>query len=161
MSRLESAIRRLEAQRTCINWSAQRIAGVPGHILELGLGNGRTYDHLRETFPDREIFVFDRRIVPHPACVPDESHMFLGDLPETLPQALERLGRCAILAHSDIGTGDSELNRMLAAKIAPLLAPLMLPGGLILSDQLLTAAAWTELALPKSVPPGRYHIYCA
>jgi hypothetical protein len=42
MSRLESAIRRLEAQRDCINWAAERIAGMPGHILELGLGNGRT-----------------------------------------------------------------------------------------------------------------------
>lgn len=161
MSRLESAIRRLEAQRDCINWSAPGIAGKPGHVLELGLGNGRTYDHLREAFPDREIFVFDRRIAAHPACVPDESHMFLGDILETLPRALERLGRCAILAHSDIGTGDSARNRILAAKIAPLLAPLMLSGGRILSDQPMTVAAWTELALPESVPQGRYHIYRA
>ncbi|MEJ0068675.1 MAG: class I SAM-dependent methyltransferase [Pseudomonadota bacterium] len=30
-------------------------------MLELGLGNGRTYDHLRSLFPDHEIFVFDPR----------------------------------------------------------------------------------------------------
>jgi hypothetical protein len=159
MSRLESAIRRLEAQRDCINWSADRIAGMPGHILELGLGNGRTWDHLRETFPDREIFVFDRRIAAHPACIPDEAHIFLGDFLDTLPRALARLGRNAVLAHSDIGTGDSELNRKLAAKIAPLLASMMLPGGVVLSDQPLPLAKWTEPPLPPTLPPERYHIY--
>lgn len=161
MSRLESAIRRLEAQRDCINWVARRAAGKPGHILELGLGNGRTYDHLRETFPGKEIFVFDRQVAAHPACVPDDTHMFLGDILETLPDALMPLGRKAILAHCDIGTGDSARNRRLANEIAPLLAPLMLPGGFVLSDQPMTLAEWTELPLPPSVPPQRYHIYRA
>jgi hypothetical protein len=161
MSRLESAIRRLEAQRDCINWAADRVAGMPGHIVELGLGNGRTLDHLREILPGREIFVFDRQIAAHRACVPDEAHMFLGDVLETLPRALARLGRNAILAHSDIGTGDSERNRRLAAEIAPLLAPLMRPGGIVLSDQPMVLAEWTELPLPASVPRGRYHIYRA
>ncbi|MBE9552203.1 MAG: hypothetical protein IMF05_01945 [Proteobacteria bacterium] len=161
MSRLESAIRRLEAQRDCINCAADRVAGMSGHILELGLGNGRTFDHLRETLPGREIFVFDRQIAAHPACVPDEAHMFLGDILETLPRALARLGRNTILAHSDIGTGDIERNRRLAAEIAPLLAPLMQPGGIILSDQPMVLAEWTELTLPASVPQQRYHIYRA
>lgn len=161
MSRLESAIRRLEAQRDCINWASRHVAGKPGHILELGLGNGRTYDHLRETCPGREIFVFDRRIAAHPACVPDDVHMFLGDVLQTLPRALSRLGGQAILAHIDIGTGDRERNRILAARITPLLAPLMLPGGLVLSDQPLMSATWTELELPQTVPSGRYHIYSA
>jgi hypothetical protein len=46
-SRLDSFIRRLEAQRACLDWAAQEIAAVPGEVVELGLGNGRTYDHLR------------------------------------------------------------------------------------------------------------------
>jgi len=161
MSRLESAICRLEAQRDCIRWAADRIAGLPGLILELGLGNGRTFDHLRETFPGRDIFVFDRQVAAHPACVPDEALMFLGDILKTLPRALTRLGRSAILVHSDIGTGDSESSRRLAARIAPLLAPLMLPGGIVLSDQPMAQAEWTELPLPASVPRERYHIYRA
>ena len=161
MSRLESAIRRLEAQRDGINWTVDRIAGKTGYILELGLGNGRTFDHLRETLPGRDIFVFDRQIAAHPACVPDEAHIILGDILDTLPRALARLGRNAILAHSDIGTGDSERNRKLAAGIAPLLAPLMRPGGIVLSDQPMELPEWTELPLPASVPPGRYHIYLA
>ena len=31
-----------------------------GPVIELGLGNGRTYDHLRERLPGRRIIAFDR-----------------------------------------------------------------------------------------------------
>ena len=48
------------AQRECLNWAAEAVAGVAGPVLELGLGNGRTYDHLRERLPEREIYVFER-----------------------------------------------------------------------------------------------------
>ena len=91
MSRLDSFIRRLEAQRACLNHAAALIAGVDGAVLELGLGNGRTYDHLRALFPDREIFVFDRRVAAHPDCIPDDAHMILGDVRETLPAALPQI----------------------------------------------------------------------
>ena len=93
MSRLDSFIRRLKAQRACLDMAAELIADVDGPVLELGLGNGRTYDHLREILPDRDVYAFDRRIAAHPACIPDEAHMFLGDLHDTLPGALKRLGR--------------------------------------------------------------------
>ena len=53
MSRLESMQRRLTAQIDGLNWAAQEIAGVAGDVLELGLGNGRTYDHLRQVLPHR------------------------------------------------------------------------------------------------------------
>ena len=61
MSRLDSFIRRLEAQRACLNRAAALISGIDGIVLELGLGNGRTYDHLRELFPDRDIYVCERQ----------------------------------------------------------------------------------------------------
>jgi hypothetical protein len=54
MTRLDSAIRRLMAQRALLDWAAQDIASRPGLVLELGLGNGRTYDHLRERLPGRK-----------------------------------------------------------------------------------------------------------
>ena len=90
MSRLNSFIRRLEAQRDCLALAARLIADVPGPVLELGLGNGRTFDHLRSLMPDREIFVFDRRVAAHPDCIPDADHMILGDVHTTLPNALTR-----------------------------------------------------------------------
>ena len=47
MSRLDSMRRRLTAQIDGLNWAAGQIADLPGDVLELGLGNWRTYDHLR------------------------------------------------------------------------------------------------------------------
>ena len=52
LSRLDSFIRRLEAQRACLNATPAWIEGLAGPILELGLGNGRTYDHLRRLHPE-------------------------------------------------------------------------------------------------------------
>lgn len=160
MSRLDSVIRRLEAQRACIDWAATEIADLPGPILELGLGNGRTYDHLRERLPEREIFVFERQINAHPACVPDEKHLFLGDIRNTLQQATSQLGQTAALVHNDIGTGDAARNERLAMEIGPLLGSLVRPRGIILSDQPLQAQCnWREIATPNGVAEERYYLY--
>lgn len=159
MSRLDSVIRRLKAQRACLNWAAGAVAAMPGPVLELGLGNGRTYDHMRERLPDREIFVFERTVNAHPDCIPDDAHLFLGDILKTLPRAAAQLGRTAVLAHSDIGTGDQVRNARLASQIAPLLSALVRPGGLVLSDREFPASDWEPLALPEDVPPGRYFAY--
>ena len=161
MSRLDSNIARLQAQRACLNAAAEMIAGLPGPVLELGLGNGRSYDHLREILPGREIFVFERRIAAHPACVPDRRHLVEGDFRQTLAREKARLGGRAALAHADFGTGDAARNTRLAAEIAAPLAALMAPGGVIASDQDLGAAAGTPLALPAGVPAGRYFLYRA
>jgi hypothetical protein len=73
MTRLDSFIRRIRAQRACLNRAADLIKGVPGPVLELGLGNGRTYDHLRELMPERQIYAFDRQLAAHPDCIPPNS----------------------------------------------------------------------------------------
>ncbi len=98
MSRLDSFIRRLEAQRACLGLAAAQIRDLPGPVLEFGLGNGRTYDHLRELLPGREIFVFDRQLNAHPDCRPDAVYFFLGNIHETLPQAALCLPQPAALA---------------------------------------------------------------
>jgi hypothetical protein len=161
MSRLESHLRRIAAQRDCLNHARDLIAGLGGPALELGLGNGRTYDHLRQILPEREIFVFDRRVRAHPVCVPDEAHMILGDFLDTLPAARERIGRPAALAHCDVGSGDAGANRELARRLGPALAPLMAPGAVIVCDQELRVPGWTGLDLPAGVAPGRYFIWRA
>ena len=158
MSRLDSFIRRVTAQRDCLNMAAEMIRNVPGPVLELGLGNGRTFDHLRELMPDREIFVFDRRIAAHPDCIPDDDHMILGDITETLPEAISRIGAPAALAHCDLGTGVREDNLRLAAFIAPTLDTLMAPGGIVISDQEYDVAGWQPVDLPVGVAPGRYYV---
>ncbi len=91
MTRLDSAIRRLTAQRDLLDWAAGEIAPT-GFVLELGLGNGRTYDHLRDRLPGREIYVFERSPAAHPSCTPPEAYLFVGDIFDTLPAFIERFG---------------------------------------------------------------------
>ncbi len=149
----------MSAQRACLDAVTREIATLPGIVLELGLGNGRTFDHLRERLPDREIFVFDRRIAAHPDCIPDKAHMFLGDIREQLPLAAARLGRRAALIHCDMGSGRAAEDDALATEIAPLLQAMALPGCVVLSDQAFQQPGWHAEGLPDGVSPGRYFIY--
>jgi hypothetical protein len=158
MSRLDSFIRRLEAQRACLGEAVRLTEGVEGFVLELGLGNGRTYDHLREICPRREIYVFDRQVLAHPDCIPPADHLFLGEILDTLPQALKRLGPGAALVHTDVGTGDQAANTRLAASLAPLIRSLMRPGAVVISDQQMTTPSLAAMPLPQGVKPGRYFI---
>ncbi|MHB1220302.1 MAG: class I SAM-dependent methyltransferase [Alphaproteobacteria bacterium] len=158
MSRLDSFIRRLEAQRACIDRAVELTAALPGFAIEVGLGNGRTYDHLRDRAKGREIFAFDRQVAAHPACVPDAAHLMLGDFRVTLAQAASVLGGKVAICHADIGSGDEAASQALGAEIAPLIDALMAPGGVVVGDQVMRASRWEELPLPPGVEPGRYFI---
>jgi len=159
LSRLDSNIRRLEAQRACLNMVAERLRDLQGPVIELGLGNGRTYDHLRELLPDREIFVFDRQVGAHPDCIPDSEHLLLGEIRDTLPDVLERMSGKAALAHSDLGTADAVANGVLAAWLAEALPPLLLEGAWVVSDRPLRSASLRTQPLPPRIAPDRYFIY--
>lgn len=159
MSRLDSAIRRLEAQRACLDHAAALIAGLDGVVVELGLGNGRTFDHLRERLPGREIYVFERQVAAHPDCIPDCGHLILCDVREGLAAARPRLAGRVALAHIDLASGDGPSSDCLFAEITPLVAPLMRPGGLVVSERTLPGMPWQPVPLPSGVPFGRYWIY--
>ena len=159
MSRLDSFIRRLEAQRACLDLAAWLVGEVEGVVLELGLGNGRTYDHLRERLPDRVIFVCERRVAAHPDCIPPPERLLLGDMRVTLPQARATLEARVALAHLDPATGDVAASLAVAAELAPLLMPLLAPGAIVVSEPALAGAALEALALPAGVAAGRYHLY--
>ena len=151
MSRLDSFIRRLEAQRACLNLAVARIADLEGPVLEIGLGNGRTYDHLRSLLPDREIFVFEREVRAHPADRPDARHLLLGDFHDTLPIASGRLPGKAALAHADIGSGDEEITRALASWLSGALPALLAPGAWVVSDQAMRNRSLIPQDLPVEV----------
>ncbi len=158
MSRLDSFIRRLEAQRACLGRAADLIADLPGAVLELGLGNGRTYDHLREILPARDIYVCERRVAAHPDCTPPADRLLLGDMFDTLPAAAFLVGRVA-LAHFDAGNGDAAADRDLAAGLRPLILPLLREGGVLATQQGMEGAGLEPLALPEGVRPDRYYLY--
>jgi len=159
MSRLDSFIRRIVAQKKCLEQCAAAIGQTKGPVVELGLGNGRTFDHLRELLPDREIFVFERRPNAHAASTPDAAHLIEGDLALTLPKAQSLLPARAALLHSDIGCGDAAIDARTAPLNAENLARVMASRGVVLSDQPLTHARLEPIALPEDVEEGRYFIY--
>ena len=159
MSRLDSFIRRLEAQRACLNQAATLIDGIAGNVLEFGLGNGRTYDHLRERLDGRDIYVFERKVAAHPDCIPPDDRLFLGDFLDTLPKAIAQLGRATALANLDIGSGDEEASRRLARAMLPFVLQLLAPRGILISDQPVDDPALDALPLPPSIKPGRYFLH--
>jgi len=156
MSRLDSFIRRLTAQRACLDHAARLVADLPGNVLELGLGNGRTYDHLRSALRGRDIYVFERRVAAHPDCIPPADRLFLGEFLETLPRAALRLGADTALVHADVGSGDVPASRALARALAPLLLPLAKRGAIIVSDQPIVDPAFEPVSLPANIEPERY-----
>jgi hypothetical protein len=159
VSRLDSFIRRLEAQRACLNLAAALVDELDGPALELGLGNGRTYDHLRQLCPDRPIYVCERQVAAHPDCIPPGELLLLGDMRNTLRAVRERLEDRVALAHLDAASGDIAASRALAQELAALVVPLLRPDAVLVSEPELTAAALVPLALPEGVAAGRYHLY--
>ncbi|MFZ5674399.1 MAG: class I SAM-dependent methyltransferase [Pseudomonadota bacterium] len=158
-SRLERLLYRLEAQHRCLNWAFGEIAGRPGPVLELGLGHGRTYDHMRRHLPGRDIFVFDREIDCFPDCTPDAEHLILGKLSDTLPEARYRFGGKAVLVNSDVGTYDEAINAEIAEVVSAALPALLAPGAIVLSDLPLTLPKAKALPLPLDVRSERYFLY--
>ena len=122
MSRLDFMISRLTAQRALMEEAARLIADQPGPVFELGLGSGRTFDHLRQLLPTREIFAFDRAISAHPKCIPDGDHMILGEIRETLKFCGPRIPQKPAFIHIDLGSGDPTQDLITRAWLSPLIA---------------------------------------
>ena len=159
MSRLDSFIARMQAQRDCLNFLKPKVEALAGPILEVGLGNGRTYDHLRTLFPGRDIYVFERKVAAHPDCIPPDERLFLGDADKTIPQAALELGATAALIHTDLGTGDHAANMKMGAWLGPALDALAARGGYVLANQSLNVGRWQRLPDPPGMPTDRYFLY--
>ena len=155
MSRLESFIRRMSAQRDVIDDLAGRIDAVPGPIFEIGFGNGRTYDHLRQRFPGRRILVFESVVVPDLPFLPPPEDLLVGDVRATasrLPDA------AAALIHVDIESGHMDRDGGLCAWLPALVARLLAPGGYAASGSPLPDPRLAPHPLPAGVQPGRYFV---
>ena len=60
LTRLDKAIRRLKAQRACLDWAVAEVAGIPGVVDRIRPRQRPSFDHLRARLPEREIYVFER-----------------------------------------------------------------------------------------------------
>lgn len=156
MSRLDSFIRRLTAQRDILNSIVELVRETDGPILEFGLGNGRTYDHLRAKFPDRRIIAFDWEVRSYSASTPPAENMITGNIRES---GQGFLGIGAALAHADIGTGHDEIDAVTLTWLPQLMAGVLASGGVAVSGLPLEHADLSPLALPHGIKHGRYFLY--
>ena len=154
MSRLDSVIRRLSAQRDCLNLACSHVKS--GAFLDIGLGNGRTYHHLREIAPDREIWVIDRAMKAHPSSAPDSAFFLEGEADAMLKALFDRIGQSLALVHYDLGVGVPAEDGPLRDSLAPLIKRLMPPGALLVANGLFDG--FEALPIPDTVAKGRYYI---
>ena len=164
MSRLDFHIEQKIAQRDSIDLAARELAGHPGWVVEFGLGRGRSYSHLVERFPDREIYCFDRELATYSTGGPPPERVLVGDLATVLADAAvqARFRSRVILAHLDLAWGDStdaRLHRLVVERTRGWLRP----GAFILSDRAVPLdPAWDLVPIPAPAGVGyahRFHRY--
>ena len=158
-SRLDLFIDRMVSQRACLDFAIAETAALNGPVFELGLGNGRTYHHMRRYIEGRDIFVFERAVASHPDSTPADDRVILGDVRDTLPASLDRFGPTASLVHADLGGHNREKNDAFARFVSPLIEPLLASGGLMVSSDRMYFSNLTEMELPKNAVDGRCFIY--
>lgn len=159
LTRLEKTLYRLEAQHACLAWAFDQIAERSGIVFEIGLGLGRTFNHMRHHLGAREIYAFERVINAYPDCMPDDDHLIIGEIEETLPLAAEKFKGKVVLGHSDIGSFDKENNRIMAGLISQHLPAALAPGAIVMSDLPLDLPGCQAVPLPPGAREDRYYLY--
>lgn len=145
LSRLESLILRMSSQRDSLNEAIRMVFNQPGLVLEVGLGSGRTYDHLRKKLSRHDVYAFDHRVECHPSCTPPEQFMVPGNILLTLPEFAQNKPNSCCLIHMDIGTKDYAADLRTYAQLLPSLEALLIPGGFIASDRPLNSKRLSPL----------------
>jgi hypothetical protein len=156
MSRLDSFINRMSAQRDMLNLIRDRVDLPEGPILEIGLGNGRTFSHLRENFPDRRIVVFDRQLLAHKSSIPPAEDLVLGEIMET---GKAYVGIGAAFVHADIGTGDPEKDAVTLTWLPAMVEGMLAEGAYALSGLPLERQGLERLPVADHIDPERYYFY--
>jgi len=151
---LERTLYRLRAQHAALGAAQARLAGGCPLVWEVGLGKGRSYDHLRRALPGASIFAFDRAMLSVPDCTPPDDRLVIGELATTLPaMAAEHRGRVA-LAHIDLG--DDPPGDETCAALERWLPVAMAPHGLVAAGMALDLPGACRLPLPEAAAAGGY-----
>ena len=162
-TRLERFIARMVGQRACLDAAAVAATALQGVAWEVGLGNGRTYDHLRDRLAGRDIVVFERKVAAHPDCIPSADMLRLGDFRDTVPAEAARSAGTVVMIHADVGDGNVQASRALGRWLAPLFVQALAPGGYLVGDQPMDDPALEPIALAAigavDVPSDTYFVY--
>jgi len=159
MTRLDLFIGRMVSQRACIDNAVALTAHMTGPVFELGLGNGRTFDHIRAQVEGRDIFVFERAVASHPSSTPTDEQLVLGDVFDTLPMMLAKHGPVVSFAHADLGGHNLEKNDAFARAISPFVEAVMAPGGIMVASDRMYFDTMVELPRPQGAMPDRAFTY--
>lgn len=161
ITRLEKTLYRLDAQHACLTWAFEQIADKPGPIFELGLGLGRSFNHMRHKLGERakDILVFEREVRCYPDCQPDDEQLIIGNLDKTLPEAAKKHEGKVVLAHSDVGSMDKKHNAYMSGLVSKNIDLALAPGAIIMSDLPLDIAGCTPHPLPGNARDDRYYLY--
>lgn len=159
MTRLDLFIARMVSQRACIDHALALTAEMAGPVYELGLGNGRTFDHIRANVKRRDIYVFERAVASNPASTPSDEQLVLGDVFETLPMMLAKHGPIASFAHADLGGHNLKKNDEFARAISPSIEAVLAPGGIMVSSDAMYFEKLVELPRPEGAMEGRAFTY--
>lgn len=157
MSRLDSFIARMSAQRDILNHIHENDMLIKeGAVLEIGLGNGRTYSHLRQLFPDRRIVVFDRQMGAHRTLLPEPEDFIMGEISETGQQFA---GFGAALAHADIGTGYPDKDALTIEWLPNMIVNALAKDGIAVSGLRLEHPQLIPLPELPGIKAGSYQYY--
>ncbi len=142
------------SQRASLERAAATVTQLPGPALAIGWGDGVAYDHLRDIMRRRAIAVFDRAISAPADAPPTPDLRILGDPCDTLPQAWQRWPREAALVHLNLPVA----TRM-ASVLAPLVAPMLRPGAVVISEIPLELPGWEAIPPPEGVREHGDYLY--
>ena len=159
MSRLEDLAHRFLTQQAVLNRAVELIEPMEGIVVELGLGKGRSFDHLRERLPAREIYVFDRELSCEPEYAPPHEFRVFGEITTTLPAFCRQFAGQAILVHSDLGTRDRVQDMPLVEFVAENLDRLLTVGAVVASDRPMENAPWIRLPELREMERFPYYMY--
>lgn len=168
-SYLDETIALVRTQIAILDAATKAVEAIEGPAIDVGLGNGRTYSHLRECMPQRDIYTFDTELKAATASVPPADHLILGDIRETMPFVLKRMQKRAVLLHCDISTGDPTANLARESWLSSCLAEVAAGGALVISRLLLKAPYFepvdiAELGVSRNEAPlygSHVHLYKA
>ena len=159
MSRLEDLTHRFLTQQAALNRAVELIEPMEGIVVELGLGKGRSFDHLRERLPGREIYVFDYELSCEPECAPPREFLVFGEITRTLPAFCRQFAGQAVLVHADIGTRQRAQDMALFKVVADSLDNLLKQGAVVVSDRPMDKAPWNRLPELREMEHFPYYMY--
>lgn len=164
MTRLDGFIRRLAAQIACLDAASAAVSSLPGVVYELGLGNGRTYDHLRKRMPDRVIIVFECDLETLRQYTNQHRSgllAYVGDAETILaePSGCHLALEPVVLVHNDLGDWDQDAHVERSARIFGLLMPRLSDGAIVVSRVPVAHAALATVDIPDGIRKDKYYMY--